>query len=171
MKVVLLKDVKGSGKAGDIINAKDGYANNFLIKNGYAKLADAAAINENTAQKAAAAFHRAEELKANKALKDFLTFGNGFFFVDAENLIHNDLLTHAFGVFVRHGKGRGMSVARFGNAKFVFLAGKFDELRFCGLLVHVDNGELNRSVQLFVFLHTARPLIYDIDRDFRGFFG
>ena len=70
MKVVLLKDVKGSGKAGDIINAKDGYANNFLIKNGYAKLADAAAINENTAQKAAAAFHRAEELKANKALKE-----------------------------------------------------------------------------------------------------
>ena len=70
MKVVLLKDVKGSGKAGDIINAKDGYANNLLIKNGYAKLADAAAINENTAQKAAAAFHRAEELKANKALKE-----------------------------------------------------------------------------------------------------
>ena len=70
MKVVLLKDVKGSGKAGDIINAKDGYANNFLIKNGYAKLADAAASNENTAQKAAAAFHRAEELKANKALKE-----------------------------------------------------------------------------------------------------
>ena len=70
MKVVLLKDVKGSGKAGDIINAKDGYANNFLIKNGYAKLADAAAINENTAHKAAAAFHRAEELKANRALKE-----------------------------------------------------------------------------------------------------
>ena len=44
MKVVLLKDVKGSGKAGDIIEAKDGYANNFLIKNGYAKLADAQAV-------------------------------------------------------------------------------------------------------------------------------
>ena len=32
MKVVLLKDVKGSGKAGDIIDAKDGFAQNFLIK-------------------------------------------------------------------------------------------------------------------------------------------
>ena len=32
MKVVLLKDVKGSGKAGDIIEAKDGFAQNFLIK-------------------------------------------------------------------------------------------------------------------------------------------
>ena len=70
MKVVLLKDVKGSGRVGDIIEAKDGYANNFLIKNGYAKPADASALNENKAQKAAAAFHRAEELKANKELKN-----------------------------------------------------------------------------------------------------
>ena len=29
MKVVLLKDVKGSGKAGDILEAKDGFAQNF----------------------------------------------------------------------------------------------------------------------------------------------
>ena len=70
MKVVLIKDVKGSGKAGDVIEAKDGFANNYLIKNGYAKPADAAALNENRAQKAAAAFHRAEELKANKELKE-----------------------------------------------------------------------------------------------------
>ena len=55
MKVVLIKDVKGSGKAGDVIEAKDGFAQNFLIKNGLAKVADAAAINENKAQKAAAA--------------------------------------------------------------------------------------------------------------------
>ena len=32
MKVVLIKDVKGSGKAGDIIEAKNGYAQNYLIK-------------------------------------------------------------------------------------------------------------------------------------------
>ena len=70
MKVVLLKDVKGSGKAGDIIEAKDGFANNYLIKNGYAKPADASALNENKAQKAAAAFHRSEELKANKELQE-----------------------------------------------------------------------------------------------------
>ncbi len=70
MKVVLLKDVKGSGKIGDIIEAKDGYAQNFLIKKGLAKLADSTAINENKTQKAAQAFHRAEELKANKELKD-----------------------------------------------------------------------------------------------------
>ena len=72
MKVVLLKDVKGSGKTGDIIEAKDGFAQNFLIKRGLAKPADAQAINENKTQKAAQEFHRKETLKANKELREKL---------------------------------------------------------------------------------------------------
>ena len=36
MKVLLTQDVKGNGKAGDIINANDGYARNFLIPRGLA---------------------------------------------------------------------------------------------------------------------------------------
>ena len=72
MKVVLIKDVKGSGKAGDIIEAKDGYAKNFLIKNGLAKLADTQALAENKAQKDAKNFHRQEELKKNKELREKL---------------------------------------------------------------------------------------------------
>ena len=67
---MLIKDVKGSGKAGDIIDAKDGFAQNFLIKKGLAKPADAQALNENKAKKAAEDFHRKEQLKANKALCD-----------------------------------------------------------------------------------------------------
>ena len=32
MKVVLLEDVQNVGKAGEIVNVKDGYGRNFLIK-------------------------------------------------------------------------------------------------------------------------------------------
>ena len=32
MKVVLLTDVKGHGKKGDVVEASDGYARNCLIK-------------------------------------------------------------------------------------------------------------------------------------------
>ena len=36
MKVILTQDVKGSGKKGELINAADGYARNFLLPKGLA---------------------------------------------------------------------------------------------------------------------------------------
>lgn len=37
MKVIFIKDLRGQGKRGDIKEVKDGFAENYLIKNGYAK--------------------------------------------------------------------------------------------------------------------------------------
>ena len=46
MKVVLLADVKGSGKKGELVNVSDGYARNFLFPKKLAKEANAQALNE-----------------------------------------------------------------------------------------------------------------------------
>lgn len=45
MKVILLKDVKAQGKAGEVIDVSDGYARNYLFPNGLAKQATASALN------------------------------------------------------------------------------------------------------------------------------
>lgn len=52
MKVILVKDVKGSGKAGDTLNVAEGYARNFLLKNGLAVEASAKNLNELAGKKA-----------------------------------------------------------------------------------------------------------------------
>lgn len=66
MKVILLKDVKGLGKARDIKEVNDGYARNFLIKQGYAEEATSVKINSLNIQKGAEEYHRQEEIKALK---------------------------------------------------------------------------------------------------------
>ena len=72
MKVILLADVQGSGKKGDVVEVADGYGRNFLIKKGFAKAATASTIHEAAQKKAAQEFHRAEEIKATQALADSL---------------------------------------------------------------------------------------------------
>lgn len=57
MKVVLLKDLKGKGKKGDIINISDGYALNFLIPQGLAKAGTNSNLNEANQAKEAKAYH------------------------------------------------------------------------------------------------------------------
>ncbi|RRS29992.1 MAG: 50S ribosomal protein L9 [Epsilonproteobacteria bacterium (ex Lamellibrachia satsuma)] len=59
MKVLLIKDVKTLGQAGEIKEVKDGYGQNFLINKGLAKLATAEVI-ENWKEEQE---HMAQELK------------------------------------------------------------------------------------------------------------
>ena len=72
MKVVFLKDVKGKGKKGEIKEVAEGYARNFLIKNGYAKEANNQAISELQGQKRLEEKNAAAELQAAKDLKEEL---------------------------------------------------------------------------------------------------
>ncbi|MFC2588279.1 MAG: 50S ribosomal protein L9 [Campylobacter sp.] len=59
MKILLIKDVKALGKAGEIKEVKDGYGNNFLIGKGFAK----AATPDVLRQYEAAQKRKAEELQ------------------------------------------------------------------------------------------------------------
>lgn len=59
MKVVLLKDIKGTGKKDDIVNVADGYARNYLFPRKLACEANAGTLGEAEA-KAKAAEHRKE---------------------------------------------------------------------------------------------------------------
>ena len=64
MEVIFIKDLKNQGKKGQIKNVKDGYAENFLIKNGYA----VKKTKENVA--------KLEHEKAKKAKEDELNKEN-----------------------------------------------------------------------------------------------
>lgn len=68
MKVILLQDVKGQGKKGEVVDVNEGYARNFLIKKGLAEAATAMKLNDISQKKAAADYHKAEEIKATQAL-------------------------------------------------------------------------------------------------------
>ena len=54
MKVLLLQDVKGTGKKGEVVNVSDGYARNFLFPRRMAEPADAQAVNAANIKKSAA---------------------------------------------------------------------------------------------------------------------
>lgn len=68
MKVVLLTDVKGHGKKGDIVEASDGYARNFLIPKKMAEIATADVLNNIKGKNDAAKYHKEQEIAAAKEL-------------------------------------------------------------------------------------------------------
>lgn len=72
MKVIFLKDVKGKGKKGEVKNVADGYAHNFLLKQGLALEANNANMKALEAQKNKEQVLAAEELQQAKELKETL---------------------------------------------------------------------------------------------------
>ena len=95
MKLILLEDVKSVGKKGDLINASEGYAKNFLLPKKLAVEATKSNLNDYELKQKADAKRRQEELeKAQEtaaALKDKVvtikvkTGGNGKLFGSVTN--------------------------------------------------------------------------------------
>lgn len=64
MKVILLVDVKGTGKKGEVKDVADGFGKNFLIKNKKAVLATNEELLKNDTKIEANAFHKQTEKEA-----------------------------------------------------------------------------------------------------------
>lgn len=72
MKVIFLKDVKGKGKKGEVKEVADGYAHNYLIKNGLAEEATKGNISALKAQQKKAEKVAEQQLEEAKQLKEQL---------------------------------------------------------------------------------------------------
>lgn len=73
MIVILLKDLKGTGKAGDVVKVSDGYARNMLIPKGIAKEATEGNVRSLEKQKAIAAQKVEEGRERAQELADKLS--------------------------------------------------------------------------------------------------
>ncbi|MPM20597.1 50S ribosomal protein L9 [bioreactor metagenome] len=69
MKVILLKDVKGTGKKGEVKEVSDGYARNYLLAKKLAVVAD------NTSMKELNEKNKSQEIKAQKEYEAAVELG------------------------------------------------------------------------------------------------
>lgn len=72
MKVILLKDVKGSGKQGDVLNVADGYARNCLLAKGLAIEATSKNLNDLQGKKDSEVYKVETEKQKAQAIADKL---------------------------------------------------------------------------------------------------
>jgi len=70
MKVILLQDVKGTGKRGDVLNVNDGFARNMLFPKNLARMASESSVKELNQQKARDTARREKEKQEAIALAE-----------------------------------------------------------------------------------------------------
>ncbi|MBR3280641.1 MAG: 50S ribosomal protein L9 [Clostridia bacterium] len=70
MKVILLQDIKSVGKKGQVLDASDGYARNFLLPKKMAVIADAANMNALKTKQEANKYKKDMSMAAAKELKE-----------------------------------------------------------------------------------------------------
>ncbi len=73
MKVIFIKDLRGQGKKGEIKEVKDGYAENYLIKNNYAKKLTENNYNQYLESKKEEEIQDSNNRKAAQVLKEKLS--------------------------------------------------------------------------------------------------
>ena len=72
MMIILLKDVKGTGKAGEVAKVSDGYARNLLIPKGFAMEATEGNVRSLEKQKSIAEGKKADELSKARELAEII---------------------------------------------------------------------------------------------------
>ena len=85
MKMILLQDVKSIGKKGDLINASEGYAKNFLLPRKLAVEATKSNLNDYELKQKAEAKRKQEELEDKVVTVKVKTGGNGKLFGSVTN--------------------------------------------------------------------------------------
>ena len=86
MKVILLKDVKGTGKKGEVKEVSDGYARNFLLPKKVAVIADNTAMkelnekNKSIENKAQKEYEAAVELGKKMEEMNIVIYSIGIFY-------------------------------------------------------------------------------------------
>lgn len=122
MKVILLQDVKSVGKKGEIIDANDGYARNFLLPKKFAVEANGKNLNDLKLQNANKEKVAAENLASAKAF--------------AEELKEKEIVVH-----IKSGEGG----RTFGSVSSKEIASAFKEQ--CGVDIDKKKIQLEESIK------------------------
>lgn len=128
MKVILKADVKGLGKAGEIVNTSDGYARNFLFPKKLAAEANAQAMSEYKNKKAAEKYKIDTETAAAKASAEKMNGktikitakggANGKLFGSVTSKEISEKLNEEFGIKVDKRKIVVEDIKQFGTYQF-----------------------------------------------------